>query len=52
MVTGAVIAADAVASWIPSDPEYAPILIGVVMAAHGLVGLFALFTAQPQTLTI
>jgi hypothetical protein len=51
MVTGAVIAADAVASWIPSDPEYAPILIGVVVAAHGLVGLLALFTAQPQTPT-
>jgi hypothetical protein len=49
MVAGTVMVADAVASRIPSDPEYAPILIGVVIAAHGLLGLVALFTAQPQT---
>jgi hypothetical protein len=51
MVAGSAMVADAVASRIPSDPEYAPILIGVVVAAHGLVGLLALFTAQPQTPT-
>jgi hypothetical protein len=32
-----------------SDPEYAPLMVAVVVAVHGLVGLLALFTSKEET---
>lgn len=34
-----------------SDPEYAPLMVAVVVAIHGLVGLLALFTSNEETPT-
>jgi hypothetical protein len=34
-----------------SDPEYAPLMVAVVVAIHGLIGLLALFTSTEETAT-
>ena len=34
-----------------SDPEYAPLMVAVVVTVHGLVGLLALFTSKEETPT-
>jgi hypothetical protein len=34
-----------------SDPEYAPLMVAVVVAIHGLIGLMAVFTSTEETAT-
>lgn len=51
LLLGAATVAGAISSQSSSDPEYAPILIGVVVAVHGLLGLLAVFTGR-ETRTV
>ncbi|MGH8873241.1 MAG: hypothetical protein ACRDWS_14865 [Acidimicrobiia bacterium] len=51
LLFGAATVAGAISSQSPSDPEYAPILLGVVVTVHGLIGLLALFTTGRETPT-
>lgn len=49
LLVGVIAVAGTVATQRASDPEYAPILIGVVIATHALIGLLAMVTSSGET---
>jgi hypothetical protein len=49
LVAGAVATFGVLSAFDDSDPEYAPLMIAVVVAIHGMVGLLALFTSNEET---
>jgi hypothetical protein len=49
LVAGAVATFAVMSAIDDSDPEYAPLMVAVVVAIHGLIGLLALFTSQDET---
>ncbi len=51
LVAGVFATFGVVSAFDDSDPEYAPLMIAVVVAVHGLVGLLALFTSNEETPT-
>lgn len=51
LVAGAFATFGVVIAFEDSDPEYAPLMVAVVVAIHGLVGLLALFTSSEETAT-
>ena len=48
LLAGAVATFGAVTAFEDSDPEYAPLMVTVVVAVHGLVGLLAIFTSSEE----
>jgi len=52
LVAGVFATFGVVSAFDDSDPEYAPLMIAVVVAVHGLVGLLALFTSHEETPTL
>jgi hypothetical protein len=49
LVVGAIATCGDLSAFDMSDPEYAPLVIAVVVTVHGLIGLLAVFTASEQT---
>jgi hypothetical protein len=48
LVAGAVATFGILSAFDTTDPEYAPLMIAVVVTVHGLIGLLAVFTATEQ----
>lgn len=51
LVAGAFASLGVVAAF-DSDPEYAPLMVAVVVAVHGLVGLLVIFTSNEETVDL
>ncbi|MEX1124667.1 MAG: hypothetical protein WD895_02745 [Acidimicrobiia bacterium] len=49
LVAGAMATFGVLSAFDDSDPEYAPLMVAVVVAIHGLVGLLAVFTSKEET---